>query len=208
MLAQEQLILSLFPGADLLGKAFEEEGFIVVRGPELMLGQDVHNFKGIANKFDGIIGGPPCQCFSEAVIGQIPTQENLIPEFERIVLECKPNWWLMENVRYSPIPNLKSCYTKLVDAWWYGAKQHRIRRLSSNLPLHLKSLPIAERYQSPFPCVTATEDKYNGSWRNNRRAGRKVRRRLTLNEINILMGLPKNFSTPCLLNSYAYKSKR
>ncbi len=32
------LVLSLFPGADLFGEAFEREGFCVVRGPELILG--------------------------------------------------------------------------------------------------------------------------------------------------------------------------
>ena len=34
------LVLSLFPGADLFGEAFEKEGFCVVRGPELILGPD------------------------------------------------------------------------------------------------------------------------------------------------------------------------
>ena len=33
-----QLVLSLFPGIGLLDSAFEEEGFIVVRGPDLIWG--------------------------------------------------------------------------------------------------------------------------------------------------------------------------
>lgn len=36
-----QLVLSLFPGIGLLDMAFEEEGFCVVRGPDLLWGGDV-----------------------------------------------------------------------------------------------------------------------------------------------------------------------
>lgn len=32
------LVLSLFPGFDLLGRAFEEEGFTIVRGPDKIWG--------------------------------------------------------------------------------------------------------------------------------------------------------------------------
>ena len=38
------LVLSLFPGIDLLGMAFEEEGFTVVRGPDLIWGGDIKRF--------------------------------------------------------------------------------------------------------------------------------------------------------------------
>ncbi len=33
-----QLVLSVFPGIDLLGRGFEAEGFCVVRGPDLLWG--------------------------------------------------------------------------------------------------------------------------------------------------------------------------
>lgn len=38
------LVLSLFPGIDLLGAAFELEGFTVVRGPDPIFGGDVRAF--------------------------------------------------------------------------------------------------------------------------------------------------------------------
>lgn len=38
------LILSLFPGIGLLDMAFEEEGFCVVRGPDLLWGGDIRRF--------------------------------------------------------------------------------------------------------------------------------------------------------------------
>jgi DNA (cytosine-5)-methyltransferase 1 len=58
------LVLSLFPGIGLLDMAFEEEGFCVVRGPDLLWGGDVYTFHPPVGKFDGVIGGPPCKRWS------------------------------------------------------------------------------------------------------------------------------------------------
>src|SRR5437660_11815578 len=84
------LVLSLFPGIGLLDMAFELEGFCVVRGPDLLWGGDIRRFHPPAGKFDGVIGGPPCQPFTRlrhliAAKGQQPRHPNLIPEFERVV---------------------------------------------------------------------------------------------------------------------------
>ena len=51
------LILSLFPGIDLLGRGFEAESFAVVRGPDLLWGGDIRSFHVPPGRFDGIIGG-------------------------------------------------------------------------------------------------------------------------------------------------------
>lgn len=103
------LILSLFPGIGLLDMAFESEGFTVVRGPDYLWGGDVRKFHPPDDRFDGVIGGPPCQAFSALseivrARGYEPKFGNLIPEFERCVLEAAPGWWLMENVPRAPIP--------------------------------------------------------------------------------------------------------
>lgn len=131
------LVLSLFPGIGLLDMAFEEEGFCVVRGPDLLWGGDVHRFHPPAGRFDGIIGGPPCQSFSglanlQRAQGREPAFGNLIPEFERVVSEARPKWFLMENVEGAPIP--------AIDGWWVedrltnnrhcGGTQNRRRRFS------------------------------------------------------------------------------
>ena len=52
------LVLSLFPGIGLLDMAFEEEGFCVVRGPDLLWGGDIRRFHPPAGRFEGVIGGP------------------------------------------------------------------------------------------------------------------------------------------------------
>ena len=98
-IAKKQVVLSLFPGADLFGKAFESRGFCVVRGPELLLGQDIRDFHAPASRFDGIIGGPPCTKFSVCRNQKrSPDAVDLIGEFVRIIDEAKPSWLVMENV--------------------------------------------------------------------------------------------------------------
>ena len=97
-----ELVLSLFPGIDLLGKGFESEGFCVVRGPDIITGGNIKDFHSIPGRFDGIIGGPPCQDFSG--LNRKPTGKgmDLLREFIRVVVETQPKWFLMENVARVP----------------------------------------------------------------------------------------------------------
>jgi DNA (cytosine-5)-methyltransferase 1 len=132
-----QLVLSLFPGIGLLDMAFEEAGFCVVRGPDPLWGGDVRLFEAPAGRFDGVIGGPPCQPFSQLVHmvranGFEPRHENLIPEFERIVAEAQPQWFLMEEVRAAPLPVVPGYHVhdQVVNARHVGSTQNRERRLS------------------------------------------------------------------------------
>jgi DNA (cytosine-5)-methyltransferase 1 len=132
-----RLVLSLFPGIGLLDKAFEEEGFCVVRGPDVLWGGDVRTFHPPAAVFDGVIGGPPCQEFSPLSImvrhnGHESHFGNLIPEFERCVYEAAPQWFLMENVPPAPLPEVDGyrVSASLLNNRWIGAEQNRLRRLS------------------------------------------------------------------------------
>jgi DNA (cytosine-5)-methyltransferase 1 len=105
-------VLSLFPGIGLLDMAFEAEGFCVVRGPDLLWGGDVRRFHPPAGVFDGVIGGPPCQAFSRLRYlvehNGHTVAPNLIPEFERVITEAEPRWYLMENVPDAPHPTVPS----------------------------------------------------------------------------------------------------
>jgi len=135
------LVLSLFPGIGLLDMAFEEEGYCVVRGPDLIWGGDVRRFHVPAGRFDGVIGGPPCQPFSQLVHmiranGYEPKHENLIPEYERIVAEAQPSWFLMEEVRAAPLPDVPGyrLHSQMVNARHVGSTQNRERRITFGTP--------------------------------------------------------------------------
>jgi DNA (cytosine-5)-methyltransferase 1 len=129
------LALSLFPGVGLLDRAFELEGFCVVRGPDVLWGGDIRRFHPPAGRFDGVIGGPPCQAFSRMrhvnpKCGQ--KHGNLIPEFERVVAEAEPEWFLMENVPNAPEPAVSgySVSPRILNNRWLGEVQNRVRRFS------------------------------------------------------------------------------
>lgn len=107
-----QLVLSLFPGIGLLDQAFELEGFCVVRGPDVLWGGDIRRFHPPSGKFDGVIGGPPCQTFSRLSHmvrhnGYEPKFGNLIPDFERVIEETQPQWFVMEEVPDAPRPSVE-----------------------------------------------------------------------------------------------------
>ncbi|PAQ03704.1 hypothetical protein CIT25_04090 [Mesorhizobium mediterraneum] len=130
--------------------AFEEAGFCVVRGPDPIWGGDVRSFHPPAGRFDGVIGGPPCQPFSQLVHmvranGFEPKHENLIPEFERIVAETACGWFLMEEVRAAPRPVVPGyiVHDQIVNARHVGSTQNRERRISFGTPeghsLHLQT---------------------------------------------------------------------
>lgn len=137
------VVLSVFPGIDLLGMAFKREGFCVVQGGDVIFGSDIRTEHYPPGRFDGIIGGPPCQAFSRLAHmvrhnGYEPKFGNLIPEFERVVREAQPRWFVMENVPGAPTPavegydvhsyalNNRQC----LDEDGRSATQNRVRRIS------------------------------------------------------------------------------
>jgi DNA (cytosine-5)-methyltransferase 1 len=156
------LVLSLFPGIGLLDRAFELEGFCVVRGPDLLWGGDIKTFHPPAGVFDGVIGGPPCQKFSGLANFAHRWKhqpEDLIPEFERCVREAAPAWFVMENVPGAPLPEHTGFFTLhdvLLNNRQFGAAQDRERRISfgsrngTRLDRHLaqeiQRSPIAGEY--------------------------------------------------------------
>ena len=191
------LVLSLFPGIGLLDMAFEEEGFTVVRGPDVLWGGDIKLFHPPAGKFDGVIGGPPCQAFSQvnqaARKGIQKLAANLIPEFERCVDEAKPTWWLMENVRQAPVPVVPGYVTwsRVVNNRWTGAVQNRVRRFTfgtqDGIPLELEFAPLLNPEKAG--CFTA-----NGTqWDADKGRSRGDRSHASLAKGLRLQGLPETF---------------
>lgn len=199
------LVLSLFPGIGLLDMAFEEVGFTVVRGPDLLWGGDIKRFHVPAGKFDGVIGGPPCPPHSDMGnfargAGQV-VAEDLIPEFARIVQEALPRWFVMENVEDAPCPtvggyvvdsillNNRECFDGTT-----GAEQNRVRRFAfGDRELSTDGLLFVQRaaLQNPVksPCVTANATVWDAVKK--RPHGDKSSR--YLKEAIRLQGLPEGF---------------
>jgi len=130
-------VLSLFPGIGLLDRAFEECGFTVVRGPDVLWGGDIRAFHPPAGVFLGVIGGPPCQAFSTLANlvrskGLEPRFGNLIPEFERCIAEAEPRFFLMENVARAPVPMVDqyAAHSFTFDNAALGEEQERVRRFT------------------------------------------------------------------------------
>jgi DNA (cytosine-5)-methyltransferase 1 len=157
----QPLVLSLFPGIGLLDMAFEEEGFCVVRGPDLLWGRDIRDFHAPGGHFAGVIGGPPCQLFSQMRhmnprVGQ--KHGNMIPEYERVVGEAAPDWFVMENVSDAPEPIVAGYRVRslMLRDDWVGGATMRLRRFSfgSRAGVALVVEQLALHVVDPEPAVT------------------------------------------------------
>lgn len=191
------LVLSLFPGIGLLDHAFELEGFCVVRGPDLLWGGDIRNFHPPANRFDGIIGGPPCQDFSRARRNIPPTGngEAMLLEYARVVTQAQPQWWLLENVERTPNVSVPGYITHRIDlnALECGSNQNRLRHFQFG---SLNGITITPKRDAPGahaePCATATEGK-----RSSRRSWP---------DFCELQGLPRDFTLPGFTVEESYRA--
>ena len=161
-----QLILSLFPGVDLLGRGFEAEGYSVVRGPDPLFGGDIRGFHVPTGRFDGIIGGPPCQDFSKARRGS-PTGYGLemIGEYVRIVEQARPTWWLMENVPGVPDVRIVGYSHQRIDlnSRELGSTQNRLRHFQfGHAHGDVITVPRGAKSEAWEPCCIASEGKRQG----------------------------------------------
>lgn len=183
-----KLVLSLFPGIDLFGRGFEEEGYHVLRGPDLIFGGDIFRFDPPAGVFEGIIGGSPCQDFSQMRRCE-PSGEGLrlLDQFLRVVAAAAPDWFVLENVPRVPTINVFGYRMQRfnLSAACCGGRQRRLRTFQFGCRDTMNSLVIPRR-DSPAshsePCVMATE-------------GTKATRR-SWGDFCELQGLPRDFDLP------------
>lgn len=187
-------LLSLFPGIDLFGRAFEAEDYHVYRGPDILFGQRIEDYHGQRGMFEGVIGGSPCQDFSRARRSP-PTGEGVaaIAEFTRVVTEVFPEWWILENVPGVPDVTVQSYTTQRfnLNARDCGCPQNRLRCFQfgslDGVGVVIDRLqPLAASFAS---CAMASE------------AGRPNRRDWAT--FCNLQGLPKDFDLP----GWSLKSK-
>jgi len=123
----DKLVLSLFPGAGLLDRAFEEAGLCVLKGPDLLWGGDIRSFRPPAGHFWGVIGGPPCQDFSSLRRAE-PTGygREMLAEYCRVVRDTAVEWWLLENVSRVPNVEIDGYHVQRldVDLKWFSLVGH------------------------------------------------------------------------------------
>lgn len=193
------LVLSLFPDIGLLDMAFEERGFCVVRGPDLLWGGDVRRFNPPAGKFEGIIGCPPCQAFSKlGVMARNRGQKvgvDMIPEFVRVVEEAEPTWFLMENVQEAPIPSVRlyEVWSRLIDNRLDAdGIQRRVRRFSFGTS-NGRALDLGW-WRPPTPLELVPTVTANGSfWDPIKQQSRGDHTTKTLRHTNRAQGLDSEF---------------
>jgi DNA (cytosine-5)-methyltransferase 1 len=198
-------VLSLFPGIGLLDMAFEEMGFLIVRGPDLLWGGDIKTFHPTKGHFQGIIGCPACQAFSRlrylVEYNGYQTAPNLIPEYERCVQEAQPVWFLMENVPQAPIPEVRGyqVHSQVVNNRWFGGEQNRQRRISFGTRNGLQ-LVIPRQEESPLyaSTVCASGGVKEGTPLNRTPKAHELgyTSKKILTEMMHLQGLPDDFHLP------------
>lgn len=179
-------LLSLFPGIDLLARGFEAEGYYVVRGPDILWGSDITDFHAPAAKFDGVIGGSPCQDFSGAR-RSAPTGngERMLVEFARLITETVPKWFLLENVPRCPDIQIEGYGIQRIDltASDCGSNQRRLRHFQfghrDKLVISVPRVPSGVSLKR-ICLATEGENKHRRTW----------------SEFCQLQGLPADFELP------------
>jgi len=184
-----QLVLSLFSGIGLFDKSFRDAGFCVVSAGDLITGQDIRDFRGVKNKFDGIIGGSPCQDFSSLKREKGTYSLEMMNEFLRVVDECEPNWYLLENVK--GVPSVTDQANKNVtfrmdkyshqridinQGWYEDTSRLRHIQFGSKDNLYL-DIPRGKMNNIKSSCALASDDR-------------------SFRELCHLQGLPSNFDLP------------
>lgn len=192
----DKLVLSIFPGIDMLGRAFDEEGYCVVRGPDTIWGGDVRSFSPPLGRFDGVIGGPPCQDFSSA--RRCPATGygvEMLQEFARVVTEASPRWFLLENVPSVPDIAVSGYSVQRFDlnSRECGMKQRRLRHFQFG---HVDGFIVVPERISPIgkpePTCLASE------------GGIKSRRGWA--DFCELQGLPRSFSLRGMSKTERYRA--
>ncbi len=135
-------ILSLCTSAGLWDKAWIEAGHHVIAGCEIMdhkrriyrawhmqdhLCLDLRDLPALVcgRKFDGVIGGIPCQSFSRTKSNATPKFGDLASLAEDVLSSCKWDWFLFENVSRLRMKRFDCAYSRM-DAMHYG-KPHQSR---------------------------------------------------------------------------------
>jgi len=177
-----KLILSIFSGIDLLGKAFSANGFCVVKCDDINLdGGDIRAFKAVPNKFDGVVGGSPCQDFSRLNRHPKSYSFEMQQEYIRVVKEARPSWFLYENVVGFPHFEIEG-YTQQrfqLDLAWFSPFSRRRDFIFGSLDGRLLNPIIQTNGKTVGTAVTGSDSR-------------------SFQTMCEIQGLPKGFTLPFL----------
>ena len=174
-----QLVLSLFTGVGLLDQAFKEKSFCVVSAGDLIYGHDIRDFAAVKNKFDGVIGGSPCQDFSTLKRERGTYSLEMVQEFIRVVKEAQPTWWLLENVKGVPDIEIDGYSHQRIDinqGWYSDTSRLRHIQFGHKDSLYL-DIPRGDMSGVNNTCALATDDR-------------------SFKELCYLQGLDKDYDLP------------
>lgn len=188
MCVESPKIISLFSGAGGLDLGFEKAGFEIIAANEFdstiwetyeknhkapLIRGDVRDISSMDfPSCDGIIGGPPCQSWSEAgsLKGIDDPRGQLFYEYVRILKEKQPKFFLAENVsgmlaprHKEAVKNIMSMFDeagynvqmKLLNASDYGVPQDRERIFYVGFR---KDLSINYSYPTPYKTKMTMRD--------------------------------------------------
>lgn len=143
-------IISLFSGAGGMDLGFENAGFNIICANEFdekicptyeknhkskLIHGDIRNIS--SDEFpecDGIIGGPPCQSWSEAgaLRGIEDDRGKLFFEYIRILKDKKPKFFVAENVSGMLAPRHKDAVDNIIKMFKFAGYNIYIRMLNAN----------------------------------------------------------------------------
>lgn len=144
-------VLSICTSAGLWDKAWIEAGHEIVPGCEIMphkramyrafcggehLCEDLADLPGLlkGQKFDGIIGGIPCQSRSKMKSFRDPKFGDLLQETLDVLDACTWGWCLLENVRPLDVPGF--CVSPMNAMHYAAPHQARPRFFTHSTNLH------------------------------------------------------------------------
>lgn len=144
MVSMRPIAVDLFAGAGGMTLGFEQAGFDVLASVEIdpihcaiheynfpfwtvlcrsvteITGEEIRRLSAIGDRdIDVVFGGPPCQGFS--LIGKRSLDDNrngLVFHFLRLILELKPKFFVMENVKGMTIGKHRHFLQEIIEEFW------------------------------------------------------------------------------------------
>lgn len=101
-LLRPQVILSLCDRTGIWSQPYEDEDYDVIR-VDLGRGQDLRLFPLPYRPIHGILAAPPCTVFAgsgnrwKRTEGEMLSGLSVVDACCRLILACKPAWWVLEN---------------------------------------------------------------------------------------------------------------